>query len=201
MFCLWKLPQKSNFGRQHWFFTFTTSSRFQFSSIIHFLDHGFWNPSCRICSYGPHGPFWCLPEKTFWYGKALPKKNFREKSLFEIITKNEFILWRLVSKAPLCYEAPAGAFASGNIAFLDFLDLSILEKCAFPYIWWLFQKWPRRPNDYAHAMCIEILCRTPVSKSRYVWSGVQMCIKNPKYSSLARMSTETWIQCICRGDG
>ena len=39
----------------HFFFK---NLNFQFSSKAHFLGHKFEDPSCRICSYGPHGPFW-----------------------------------------------------------------------------------------------------------------------------------------------
>ena len=36
-------------------------------------------------------------------------------------------------------------FCSVKLTFLDLLDMPILEQCAFPYIWRLFQKWLPRP--------------------------------------------------------
>ena len=55
----------------------------------------------------------------------------------------------------------------------------------------LFWKWLPRPNHYAHKICIEILSRTPVLKSRYLSSEFQMYMENSEYSSPARMST--WV--------
>ena len=37
---------------------FFENLNFQCSSITHFLSHKIEDPSCRICSYGPQGPFW-----------------------------------------------------------------------------------------------------------------------------------------------
>ena len=39
-------------------FSFFENPNFQFWSKTHFLNHKCQDPSCRICSYGPHGPFW-----------------------------------------------------------------------------------------------------------------------------------------------
>ena len=55
----------------------------------------------------------------------------------------------------------------------------------------LFWKWLPRPNHYAHKICIEILCRTPVSILKYLSPRPQNHMKNSKYSFLAWMST--WI--------
>ena len=55
----------------------------------------------------------------------------------------------------------------------------------------LFWKWLHRPNHYAHKICIEILCRTPVSILKYLSPRPQNHVKNLKYSFLAWMST--WI--------
>ena len=52
----------------------------------------------------------------------------------------------------------------------------------------LFWKWLSRPNQYAHKICIEILCRTPVSILKYLSPRPQNHMKNFKYSSLGRMS-------------
>ena len=55
----------------------------------------------------------------------------------------------------------------------------------------IFQNWLPRPNHYAHEICIEILCRTPVSILKYLSPWPQNHMKNSKYSFLAWMST--WI--------
>ena len=60
---------------------------FQFSSITHFLSHNIEDPSCRICSYGPHGPFWFSVKNRRDMVKRYQKKKNGEKSLFEIIAK------------------------------------------------------------------------------------------------------------------
>ena len=60
-----------------------------------------------------------------------------------------------------------------KLSFLDFLDMPIFEKCVFPYILWLFQKWLPRPNHYAHDVRSEILCRTPVSILKYLSTWAQ----------------------------
>ena len=49
----------------------------------------------------------------------------------------------------------------------------------------LCPKWLRRPNHYAHKICIEILCRTPVSILKYLSPRPQNHMKNSKYSFLA----------------
>ena len=51
------------------------------------------------------------------------------------------------------------------------------------------------PNHYAHEICIEIRNRTPILKSTYVSPGPQNHMKNSEYSSLARMSTWSFIIC------
>ena len=55
----------------------------------------------------------------------------------------------------------------------------------------LFWKLLPRPNHYAHKICIELLCRTPVSILKYLSPRPQNHVKNSKYSFLAWMST--WI--------
>ena len=79
---------KVNFRPQHWFFIFVFENLdFQCSSKTHFLSHKFQDPSCRICSYGPHGPFWFSVKHGRDMVKRYQKKIFWEKSIFEIITK------------------------------------------------------------------------------------------------------------------
>ena len=52
-----------------------------------FFNHKFEDPSCRICSYRPHGPFWFSVKNGRDMEKRYQKKKFEEKSLFEIIVK------------------------------------------------------------------------------------------------------------------
>ena len=69
--------------------------------------------------------------------------------------------------------------------------MPIFKKCVFLHSEWLFQKWLRRANHYAHETRIKILCRTPVSILRDLSTGLQINRKTFKYSFLAWMST--WI--------
>ena len=62
---------------------------------------------------------------------------------------------------------------------MDMVALEIMSKQA------IFSKWLPRPNHYAHKMCIEILCRTPVSILKYLSPRPQNHMKNSKYSFLA----------------
>ena len=78
---------KVNFGPQNWNFHFSGKSNFQFSSITNFLGHEIQDPTCRICSYGPHGPFWFSVKKWPDTVKRYQKNENGEKSVFEIIAK------------------------------------------------------------------------------------------------------------------
>ena len=78
---------KVHVGPQHRVFHFFENPNFQCSSITHFLSHKFQDPSCRICSYGPHGPFWFSVNKCPDTVKRYQKKIFGEKTLVEIIAK------------------------------------------------------------------------------------------------------------------
>ena len=60
---------------------------FQFSSKTHFLGHKIEDPSCRICSYGPHGPFCFSVKNRPDIEKRYQKNENGEKSLFQIIGK------------------------------------------------------------------------------------------------------------------
>ena len=89
-------------------------------------------------------------------------------------------------------RAAAGARLRGLGLFLErvpgkttMVALELRSKQA------LFWKRLPRPNQYAHKICIEILCRTPVSILKYLSPRPQNHMKNFKYSSLAWMST--WI--------
>ena len=94
--------EKVKFGPHNWFFSFFWKSFFQFSSITHFLSHTFQDPSCRICSYGPQGPFWFSVKK--WPGavKRYQKNENGEKSHFEITVKMNLFCGGMFWKAPLC---------------------------------------------------------------------------------------------------
>ena len=69
----------------------------------------------------------------------------------------------------------------------------VLEHCSWKsvtafenkYYFTIFKTWLRRPNHYAHEICIEILCRTLVSILKYLSPRPQNQMKNFKYSSSA----------------
>ena len=56
--------------------------RFPVFVQIHFLDHKLQDPSCRICSYGPYGPFWFSVNKSLGYWKPLQQNIVDEKNTF-----------------------------------------------------------------------------------------------------------------------
>ena len=55
---------------------------------------------------------------------------------------------------------------------MNMVTLDILSKQT------IFSKWLPRPNHYAHEICIEILCRTPVSILKYLSPRPQIHMKN-----------------------
>ena len=69
------------------FSMFSTSLFFQFPSKPHFLSHKFGDPSCRKCSYGPHGPCWFSVKNRRDMEKRYQKHIFEETPVFEIIAK------------------------------------------------------------------------------------------------------------------
>ena len=100
-----------------------------------------------------------------------------------------YIFW--FWKAPICPEAPCGAFVPEKWRFLEILDMSRIKKCAFLEIWTFCQKWLPRANHYAHETRSEILCRTPVSILLYLSPRLESHRKTFSNSFLAWMST--WI--------
>ena len=100
-----ELASKVNFGPQNWNFQFFEIFNFQFSSITHFLSHKFEDPSCRICSYGPYGPFWFSVKKWFWYVNFHQVSTFWEKVTFWDYCVNELIFWRYVLNCPTGCDA------------------------------------------------------------------------------------------------
>ena len=93
---------KINFGPRNWNFQFFEIFIFQFSSITHFLSHKFQDTSCRICSYGPHGPFWFSVIFGWDMEKRYQKNQNREKWIFEITVKMNWFCGGKFSKAILC---------------------------------------------------------------------------------------------------
>ena len=124
-----------NFGSRNWNFQFFEIFNFQFSSITHFFNHKFQDPSCRICSYGPYGPFWFSVKKNgIW--KNVTKKTKMVKFHF-LRLSGTWINSSGVSpqKLSYVYEAPAGAFISAKLRFLGISDIPILEKvCISSYL-------------------------------------------------------------------
>ena len=83
-------------------FRFFENLNFQFSSTSHFLSHEFEDPSCRICSYGPRGPFWFSVNFHLDMDKYYQRNENGEKSCFEIIVNMKLFSGGLFWKAPLC---------------------------------------------------------------------------------------------------
>ena len=120
---------------------------------------------------------------------------FWEKSFFEIMVKLiYFVEVSFLKSSPMSVRSRRG-FYFWKISISGFLGHVHLEKCAFPYIWWLFQTWLVRPNHHAHEIRIEILCRTPLSILKYLSTRPQNHSENSKCSSLARMFS--WSFMIC----
>ena len=78
-------------------------------------------------------------KKWSWYGKTLPKKEFWGKVTFWDYRENELIHWRYILKSPPMLGCSRRGFISDKLTFLEIWDMPILEKCAFPYISWLFK--------------------------------------------------------------
>ena len=134
---------KSQFWTQNWDFHFFEKSNFQFSSITHFLSHKFQDPSCRICSYGPHGPFWFSVKKCPDTVKRYQKNENWEKSVFEITVKmNLFCGGKFWKATFVCRMLPQGLLFLINRHFWKFQTCPFWKKCAFPYIW-AFSRWAK----------------------------------------------------------
>ena len=83
-------------------------------------------------------------------------------------------------KAPCCLGTFREKSIWGTCSWkMNMVTLEIMSKQA------ILSKWLPRPNHYAHKICIEILCRTPVSILKYLSPRPQKHMKNSKYSFLA----------------
>ena len=91
-----------NFGPQNWIFIFFENLKFQCSSKTQILSHKFQDPSCRKCSYGPHGPLWFSVKIRLDMEKRYQKNEKCEKWLFEITVKMNLLCGGRFSKAALC---------------------------------------------------------------------------------------------------
>ena len=107
-------------------------------------DHKFQDPSCRICSYGPHGPFWFSVKKWPDTVKRYQKNENWEKSFFEMTVKmNLFCGGKFWKATFVCRMLPQGLLFLKNRHFWKFETCPFWKKCAFPYIW-AFSRWRRR---------------------------------------------------------
>ena len=106
-------------------FEFLGTLIFQFSSKTRFLGQYFEDLSCRICSYGPYGPF------RFSVKNDLTRKF---PSSFHFFGKSHFLrlLWKWINFLEVCSEkllfvrgAPAGAFVSQKYTFLQNLSMPL----------------------------------------------------------------------------
>ena len=129
------IASKINFGPRNWNFHFFEKSNFQFSSITHFFNHKIQDPSCRICSYGPHGPFWFSVKKWPDTVKRYQKtKNVKTQFLR---LSRKWINSSGVSseKLPFVRMLPQGLLFLISIHLYKFKTCPFWKKCAFPHIW------------------------------------------------------------------
>ena len=116
-------------------FQFSESPNFQFSSTHNFLSHKLEDPSCRICSYGPHGPCWFSvkhrPDMETRYNKwKLGKVTFWD------YRENELIHRRYIFKSPpMLGSTPQGLLFLINIHFWNFRTCPFWRNCTFAHIW------------------------------------------------------------------
>ena len=97
------------------FFHVFENLNFQCSSKTHFLSHKFQDPSCRMCSYGPHGPFWFSVKKCRDIEKRYQTKEFWGKVTFWDYRENELIHWRYILKSsPMLGSTRRGFFVLKN---------------------------------------------------------------------------------------
>ena len=130
---------------------------------------------------------WYFPSKSRFFGTGLFFKSMGKWNYFmEVSFQTGYLLKSSWLSLPLGLRR----LFFQKLTFLDFLDMPILEKCEFPYIWWLFQKWFPRPNHYAHKICIEILCKTLVSLLRELSPPPQSIGNPPKIVSCPEYQPE-----------
>ena len=114
-----------NFGPQQLYLFFFENLNFQFSSKTHFLDHNFQDPSCRICSYGPHGPFWFSVKNRPDMVKRYPKHNFWGNDLLRLLWTWNYFLEVCSEKLPYVGCSCSGLYfwqinISGNFWHVHF---------------------------------------------------------------------------------
>ena len=129
-------PKTQFLNSNRCFIFFVETFNFQCSSKTHFLDHKFQDPSCRICSYGPHGPFWFSVKKWPDTVKRYQKNENGEKSVFEMTVKmNLFCGGKFWKATFVCRMLPQGLLFLKNKHFWKFQTCPFWKKYAFPYIW------------------------------------------------------------------
>ena len=133
-----------------------------------------------FCCNKTHLDMDTLPENTCW-GKVT-FWDYREHELIHRMY--------ILKSSPLLGSSHRGIYFC-KMGICEMLTHAyFLERAMFPMFGVFFKnKWLRRPNHYAHDICIEILSKTLVSISKYLLPRPQNHMKNSKYSSLDRMST------------
>jgi len=81
---------------------------------------------------------------------------------------------KLSGKTPCCLGRwPPACFSENDIpGFVGYVHGYVQheQQHVLPHISFCFSKWLSTPNHYAREFCIEILCRAPISKSKYLLS-------------------------------
>ena len=126
------ITSEINFGSHNWnVHVFFDLPIFQFSSKTNVLDHKFEDPSCRICSYGPHGPFWFSVKN---------RRDMVRRYQENILGKGRFLRlsWKWIDSSGVSSEKllyvrrhPTGAFIPETYTLLEFWDMPILKKLHF----------------------------------------------------------------------
>ena len=114
---------------------FFGNPNFQCSSKTHFLSHTFEDPSCRICSYGPHGPFWFSVKFHLDMENPYQKICFGKSNLLRLSWKWINSLEVYFEKLPYVRKHPQGLLFLINRHFWNFGTCPFWRNCTFAHIW------------------------------------------------------------------
>ena len=118
----------------------------------------------------------CNPENIGLFNFLLSWKCWKLKSsAFSIILEIRAAGWRV---------APPARFSWLRLV-LEHWSWKSVTALENKYYCTILKVWFSRPNHYAHGICVEILCRAPVSILKYLSPRPQNHMKKFKYSSLA----------------
>ena len=109
-------PSRDHCWTQNKIFHFFKTFNFQFSSKNHFLSHKVQDPSCRICSYGPHEAFGFSVKFNFDMGNPY-QKTCLGKVTFWDYQANRLIHWYILKSSPMVWSSLRGfCYQKANIS-------------------------------------------------------------------------------------